>query len=456
MAACPYNPASEEYADFLFHYSTLDVPPRSGELPSGRCGEYITQDYAVFYAPLDDILPLSMEKYPYYTIPNLYTLLDSGNMELSGIRATLNTPALANGGQGVLIGLIDTGIDYQNPLFQTATGKTRILGIWDQTLPDPQSGEPAGVPDYFPDSGISYGTEYNEEAINQALASPDPLAVVPSMDTDGHGTFLAGIAAGGELSDGSFLGAAPRANLAVVKLKPAKTYLRDYYLISPDALAFQENDIMMGIKYLRVLAHRKRMPLVILIALGSNLGSHEGLSPLSASLQDTARFLGFCAVIAAGNETGLSHHFEGSIPAGDAFQDVEIRVGEPESQTGFVTELWASDADTYHVGLVSPSGEESGRIPLLPGNEVRIPFLLEGSAVTISYNRIETTTGRQMVFLRFEKPAPGIWRVRVYNSAYFTGRYHMWLPVDGFLSRQTVFLNPSPNNTITLPGNSVS
>ena len=456
MALCPFNPASEDYADFIYNYSSQNVLSPTGPLLSGACTEFVTQNYAIFYVPLNSILPLSLEKYAYYSIPNLFTPLDTSSMDASGILSTFNTPALANKGAGTMIGFLDTGIDYTNRLFCKPNGTTRILGIWDQTLPVDTDELPPGVPDYFRMSGASYGTEFTEEQINEALASDDPLSLVPSRDTNGHGTFIAGIAAGGSLPDDSFTGAAPECSLVVVKLKQAKRYLRDYYLIPEDATAFQENDIMMGIKYLRVMAHRYRMPLVILIALGSIMGSHEGLSPLSTSIQDVTRFLGFSAVIAAGNETGLSHHFEGIIPSDEPYQDVEIRVGEEESRRGFVLELWATNSDTYSVGFVSPTGEAISRIPIISGNETRIPFLLEGTVITVNYQLIEALTGRQLIFMRFEEPTVGIWRIRVYNSQFFTGSYHMWLPVEGFISDQTVFLNPSPNNTITLPGNSPS
>lgn len=255
MALCPFNPASEDYADFIYNYSSQNVLSPTGPLLSGACTEFVTQNYAIFYVPLNSILPLSLEKYAYYSIPNLFTPLDTSSMDASGILSTFNTPALANKGAGTMIGFLDTGIDYTNRLFRNPNGTTRILGIWDQTLPEDTDELPPGVPDYFPMSGASYGTEFTEEQINEALASDDPLSLVPSRDTNGHGTFIAGIAAGGTLPDDSFTGAAPECSLVVVKLKQAKRYLRDYYLIREDATAFQENDIMMGIKYLRVIRH---------------------------------------------------------------------------------------------------------------------------------------------------------------------------------------------------------
>ncbi|MCB7319594.1 S8 family peptidase [Lacrimispora sp. 210928-DFI.3.58] len=454
MAACPFNPASENIADFIFRYgSRQQIPGNPADIP---CMDYVSQDYAVIYTPLESVAPISLRKYSYYSIPSLFALLDTTSMEASGILSTFNAPALANKGKGVLIGFIDTGIDYTNPLFRNPDGSTRIVSIWDQSLPADSDSLPPGVPDLYPASGANYGTEFTREQINEALASDSPLSVVPSTDTNGHGTFLAGIAAGASLPEEDFTGAAPESELVVVKLKPAKQYLRDFYLVREGAEAFQENDVMMGIKYMRVAAYRLGRPLVILLGLGTNLGSHEATSPLSLILQDVSRTLGMATVIAAGNETGMAHHYEGTVKGNDQWEDVEIRVGPEEAEHGFVLELWAAAADTYSVGFVTPSGQTVDRIPIIYNNEPIISFLLEPTRITVNYILIETGSGRQMVFIRFEKPTVGVWKVRVYSSQFFTGAYNMWLPPRDHISDDTVFLLPNPNTTITIPGNTSS
>ena len=454
MADCPINSASETIADFIYRNGSQQQFPGNSE--DILCMDFVSTDFSIIYTPLDTVEPISLSKFTYYSIPGLYTLLDSSSMDASGILATHASPALSNQGRGVIIGIIDTGIDYTNPLFRNQDGTTRILSIWDQSLPEDKSLLPAGVPNRYNASGASYGTEYTQEQINEALESDNPFAVVPSTDTNGHGTFLAGIAAGGILPNQDFTGAAPECELVIVKLKPAKQYLRDFYLVSNDADAYQENDIMMGIKYLRVEAYNQRKPLVILLGIGSNLGSHEGTSPLNVMIQDISRYLGMATVIAAGNETGRGHHYMGSVPIGEESVEVEIRVGNAESQRGFVVELWAATADTYSVGFVSPSGESIGRIPIIGRNETSIPFLLEPTVITVNYQLIETGAGKQLVFIRFAAPTNGIWRIRVYNTQYLTGQFNMWLPAHTLISDETVFLTPSPYTTITLPGDSPS
>ena len=451
MNGCPVNPAREDIADFIYRQGTssLQVLEMQNRI---LCYDFSSREYAVIYLPLSEVLPITLGKYEYYSIPKLYTLLDTSSMEASGILPVFSQPALANQGEGVLIGFIDTGIDYQNPLFHNPDGTTRIAGIWDQTLPENQEELPLGVQDPSGLLGsISYGTTFRPEQINQALKSEDPLSLVPSQDELGHGTFLAGIAAGGETSSGDFIGAAPKASIGVVKLKPAKQYLRDFYLIRPDAPAYQENDIMMGIKYLQLLSQETSMPLVICISLGTNWGSHQGSSPLSSALETASRYTGTVNVIAAGNETGLSHHYSHYLSDRQEWEDVEIRVASGER--GFVAELWSDVAELYTIGFISPSGETVSRIPLTLGQDSRVTFLLEKTVITLSYLPAESGSGRQLIFFRFQDPAPGIWRVRVYNTLYLRGQYHMWLPVQGFASPETIFLKPDPDTTITCPGN---
>lgn len=451
MNGCPVNPAREDIADFIYRQGTssLQVLEMQNRI---LCYDFSSREYAVIYLPLSEVLPITLGKYEYYSIPKLYTLLDTSSMEASGILPVFSQPALANQGEGVLIGFIDTGIDYQNPLFRNPDGTTRIAGIWDQTLPENQEELPLGVQDPSGLLGsISYGTAFRPEQINQALKSEDPLSLVPSQDELGHGTFLAGIAAGGETSSGDFIGAAPKASIGVVKLKPAKQYLRDFYLIRPDAPAYQENDIMMGIKYLQLLSQETSMPLVICISLGTNWGSHQGSSPLSSALETASRYTGTVNVIAAGNETGLSHHYSHYLSDRQEWEDVEIRVASGER--GFVAELWSDVAELYTIGFISPSGETVSRIPLTLGQDSRVTFLLEKTVITLSYLPAESGSGRQLIFFRFQDPAPGIWRVRVYNTLYLRGQYHMWLPVQGFASPETIFLKPDPDTTITCPGN---
>ena len=213
MTGCPFNSASENIADFIYRYgSRQQFFGNSKDIP---CMDFVSTDLRIIYTPIDTVNPISLSKFSYYSIHGLYTLLGSGSMEASGILATHTSPALSNQGRGVIIGIIDTGIDYRNALFRNQDGTTRIISIWDQSLPDDKDNLPDGVPNRYNASGATYGTEYIREQINEALESNNPLTLVPSTDTNGHGTFLAGIAARGVLPGQNFTGAAPECELII-------------------------------------------------------------------------------------------------------------------------------------------------------------------------------------------------------------------------------------------------
>ena len=446
--SCPINPASENYADFIHRYGS-EAGPSDSFRNDIVCSDFAFPGYSILYVPSEAILPLSLEKYPYYSIPKLYTTMDTSALDASGISTAAAQPALGSRGRGTIIGFIDTGIDYRNPVFQNPNGTTRIIGIWDQTLPP--TVDPENLENSSESQPIQYGTFFTREQINEALASSTPLSLVPSTDTNGHGTFLAGVAAGSPIPEQDFIGAAPDAAIAMVRLKPAKQYLREFFCIPENAVAFQENDIIMGIRYLTLLAQEYRMPLTICLGLGTNSGSHEGSSPLSQALRYVSQYIGICAVTAAGNETGLSHHYAGSVPSDSVPDEVAIRVGN--SETGFVTELWSSTPELYTVGFVSPSGEEIGRIPLTLSSNTTVSFLLEPTVITVYYRPHEIDSGKQLIFMKFLNPIPGEWRIRVYSNQILNGDFHMWLPAEGLISPETVFLSPNPNTTITSPGN---
>lgn len=149
-----------------------------------------------------------------------------------------------------------------------------------------------GLARRIPIDALHYGSVYQRSHINEALRSEDPHSIVPTSDPLRHGTQMALVAAGSEDADAFFSGAAPESELVVVRLKPARTYLRDFFLIREDAIAFQEDDIMLGIKFLLYIARQEKKPLVILLGLGTNTGSHSGTSPLGLYLNSLSRASG--------------------------------------------------------------------------------------------------------------------------------------------------------------------
>ena len=437
--SCMINVASEEYADFITTYSSS--PEELIRSVKTSCIDFINHRFAVLHIPLASVLPLRLSTYTYPAVPKLYSLLDASAMEAAGILPASRVPAFSNQGEGVIIGFVDTGIDYTDPLFRFPDGSTRILGIWDQTMENPDK--------EYPD--LLYGTQYTREDIDRALRFADPFSLLPSRDENGHGTFLASVAAGNSAPQKEFTGAAPRAYLAAVRLKPAKKYLRDFYLIREEAEAYQENDIMMGISYLMSLARKYSMPMVICLGLGTNQGSHTGRSPLGLYMNDLSSYFGVVLVTAAGNETGYGHHYSASLTAGEKSRLVELNVGK--NDPGFSMELWAQDVEVYRVGFVSPTGEVIEPLPSAVGEENVIRFLVEQTEITVYTDIVSSSSGSQMIFIRFRNPMPGIWSIRVVSVLDITGTFHIWLPCHGFLSDDTRFLLPDPDTVITEPGN---
>lgn len=438
---CKERILSDDYYDFIV--DDIRTPFLSGVLLDNVCEQPVGNNYRCVYLSRIQVAPITLEKFSYNSIPKCFSPTSMETMNQAGILPLQTYPTLKLTGKGVLIGFLDSGIDYQNPIFRNLDGTTRIAGIWDQTI---QDGTPPAV--------FAYGSEYTREQIDQALLLENPLNLVPSVDTDGHGTFTASLAAGSGNPEEAFLGAAPDAVIGVVKLKQAKQYLRDYYFISKDTVCYQENDILLGLHYLEQLAKQLNLPLVYCISVGSSAGGHVGALPLSQILNNYGAYANRVPVVGTGNESDKRHHFYNEIPDNRTIQTVEVRVGE--SVPGFTMELWTSIPNILSISLISPSGENTNRIPIRANSRTTFDFLFERTRVTIDYQLIVEKENSELIFFRFDAPSAGVWRVNVEPIRIIDGRYHIWLPVTELLQGEVFFLNSNPYYTITNPGNANS
>ena len=204
---------AQNYGDFI-------IPNRQGFLENYReyGAQVLNRYYGLIHYPLNGRFLEYLSSFTYNFTPKILTLMDTVSLDASGITRVQNQPTLNLKGSSILMGFVDTGIDYTHPVFRRSDGSSRIYGIWDQTI---QTGTPP--------EGQYYGTEYPNEQLNEALRSDTPAALVPTEDTNGHGTFLAGVAAGSAIPEEDFIGAAPEAAIAMVKLKEAKDYLKEFY-----------------------------------------------------------------------------------------------------------------------------------------------------------------------------------------------------------------------------------
>jgi len=367
----------------------------------------------------------------------IYGLLDLQSLEASGIIQVQNQPYLNLRGKGVLVGLIDTGIDYTQNIFRYQNGTSRIQYIYDQTVR-------GNTPE-----GFFFGTEYANSQINEALKSPNPYDIVPERDTIGHGTFLASVAAGGEGEEG-FLGAAPDSEMIVVKLRKARPFYYQRFLIPPEANAYEHTDIMIGIEYVLKKSRELGRPVSICIALGTNQGGHNGTSIFEQYLREISTLRGVCVCVAAGNESQAKHHFQGVLLNQGEDQSMDIQVGEDAGS--FSISIRNTAADRISVAVRSPTGEMVGRIPARSGTRSETRLVLEKTTIIIEYFFPIEISGGQVTIVRLINASPGIWNIIVHGDIVLDGNYHAWLPITGFVSPTVGFLAPSPYTTIVVPG----
>lgn len=431
---------SNDYADFIINYRSN--PKATENIPNATVF-ILDETYAIIHVPISSISGVNIPKMPFAFPPNLYGLVSKVSLEASGVEQLRNIPAFDLRGDGVLIGILDTGINYTLPAFLKPDGTTKIVSIWDQTIPS----ENAYPFDTF------FGTEYQSEQINQALNSADPFEIVPSTDENGHGTMLAAVAAGSENRDENFFGVAPNAELVVVKLRQAKQYLRDFYTIPQDVVCYQENSIMWAVQYCVLKARQLRRPISICIGIGSSQGPHDGTTPLNVMLSRRADVPNIGITTAAGNEGNRGRHFHAVIDPSVGSTTVELNVGENEG--GFFMELWGDAPGIYSVDILSPSGEYIPRIPA--GLEVRrnITFIFDQTELDVIYQTVESQTGDQLIRFIFHNVSAGTWKFNVYLQGNLPGAFNIWLPMGDFATDGTYFIKPDIYNTVLSPGTAI-
>lgn len=333
-------------------------------------------------------------------------------------------------GQGTLVAVIDSGIDYTLPDFRNADGSTRIRYLWDQTT----------------------GEEYSAERINEALQAQTPearYALVPSRDTSGHGTAVAGIAAGngrgslagvsaGTAVRGMYAGVAPESELVVVKLG------------LPRQEGFpRTTELMLGVDYAVRKAVDLGMPMAMNISFGNSYGAHNGQSLLERYLDSVAGVGKTCICVGAGNEGRGAGHASGVLRTGEE-QRVELAVQERE--TGLNVQIWKAYTDEMQISLINPSDVRIG-----PFQEILGPqrFTVGQTEILLYYGKPSPYSTRQEIFIDFlpreTYVAPGLWKIVLSAGNVVSGRYDLWLPGTGALNAGTGFTYPSAQVTLTIP-----
>lgn len=337
-------------------------------------------------------------------------------------------------GTGVLVAIIDSGIDYANLDFRNADGTTRIYALWDQTIPG------------NPPEGYVQGTEYTQEKINEALQQEnrtERMKIVPSEDRSGHGTAVAGIAAGnGRGSKGArYQGVASESGILVVKLG------------TPREEGFpRTTELMQAIDYVVKKAQRAGRPVAINISFGNTYGSHTGTSLLERFIADIANLWKSVICIGMGNEGASAGHTAGILKENT---EERIPLAVQMKETAINVQIWKSYHDIVDISLISPAGVQIGPIPEVIGTQ---HFVVGDTEILLYYGEPSPFHVSQEIFIEFLPKdsyiTPGIWQFVLTPRKIVTGEYDLWLPSENVLNRGTAFRYPTERGTLTIPSTS--
>ena len=409
--------AGERAWDLIIKYS--------GSLDAAReISESVTEllnNYAVVRIREDRIGALaSLPEVEFVEKPkSLYFQADVGR-QVSCIDAVQEAPYGLTG-QGVLVGIVDSGIDLTNADFRNEDGTTRIAALWDQT-----------------------DREYTSEEINDFLnaeGTGQPAVQQPlSADSSGHGTAVAGIAAGnGRGSEGRrYRGAAPESELVIVKMK------------SPQPGGFpRTTELMTGVDYLIRKAQEMRMPIAVNISFGNTYGPHDGSSLVEQYLNDVSAIWKNVICIGTGNEGTAAGHAAGIV------SDEEERVQElavQEREQPFGLQIWKSYTDEIDISIISPAGERVGPFREKTGAQ---RYLTGSTELLVYYGEPKPYSVRQEIFIAFlpmrDYVDSGVWQIVLTPRRIVAGTYQMWLPAQAALNVGTAFLTPDSMSTLTVP-----
>lgn len=333
-------------------------------------------------------------------------------------------------GRDVLFACVDSGVSLIHPDFRKEDGSTRILYLWDQTIPG------------NPPEGYAVGTEYTQEEINAALQEKTPeerQRMVPSGDVSGHGTAVLGIGAGnGRSSGGRYRGVAYEADLIVVKLGTPL----------PDGFP-RTTQLMTGVDYCIRKAVELQKPIAVNLSFGNNYGDHRGSSLLEAYL-DTVSGVGKNVIcVGMGNE-GVSAVHQALVLLQDRSLTAEFSIGEFETSTNL--QLWKSYADRVRIYLEDPAGNRAGPVEEILGTQ---RFRLSGTEVLIYYGTPTPYEVLQEIYIDFlpqeQYVTSGVWRIILEPVNIVWGLADLWLPVTENASSRTRFLTPSAAGSFTVP-----
>lgn len=344
----------------------------------------------------------------------------------------LQTPAFNLNGEGIIVAVIDSGVDYTHPDFRNPNGSTRILNIWDQTLPG------------NPPVGFRIGTEFNQAQINAAL-NPETegevrsTQAVPSRDLSGHGTQVLGIAAGnGRASNGRYRGVAYESDIIVVKLGLAR----------PNSFP-RTTELMQALDYVIRKAIEYQKPVAINLSFGTVYGSHDGSGLLETYIDDISNLWKSTISVGTGNEGSTGGHTSGILRNNEP---VEIQFGIVNNELSINLQIWKSYVDEFDISIVHPSGQVIGPLQEVLGPQRYVAGMTQ---LLIYYGEPSPSSVSQEIYIDFIPRDTyidsGIWRLIFTPKRIVEGRYDVWLPASAAVGIGTRFYQPTVETTLTIP-----
>ncbi len=369
---------------------------------SYACGDVLTNTIGVISLPyeyLDQVL-IDVPSIKFIDFRSMSVLQDISPSSIDQILTIKKNPYLNLTGKGVLVGIVDTGIDYLNNEFIREDGTSRIAAIWDQTIENIKA------------ESVYLGNIYSNEEINKAINAyknkEDPYAIVPSKDDIGHGTEMAGII-GARGYNGEFQGVANDCEFVIVKLLESLNFQKilqsNNVKYTP---VYNSSEIVAGIEYLKNFSVRMNKPMVIYLGIGTTEGSHDGNNLISKYLTSIASIRGIALVAGVGNEGAAEGHASGIIKNVGETDSVELNI--PREMKNFSLHIWVKRPNKMSLNVISPTGEESSFIQAKRNKREEINFVFSKTNLKLNYYMPEHFSGHEVIEVIFKDINPGIWK----------------------------------------------
>ncbi|CUN52834.1 MULTISPECIES: S8 family peptidase [Clostridium] len=436
-----WNYFSEDSPDFIVEYRGNFK--EEIDRVDYACGDEITKNLGVVSTAYENIerLKKDVPSIIFIEIRAPYVLQEMAPNDIEGVVEIKKNPYLALRGGGVLVGIVDTGIDYLNNEFIREDGRTRILSIWDQSIQGSSSKD------------VFIGRVFSEEDINNAInlfkSGGDPYSIVPTKDEVGHGTKVASII-GARGYDEEVEGIAPDCEYVVVKLFESLYYRK---MLIENGVEYKpiynESEILAGIEYLKNYSIKSKKPMVICIPLGTTEGSHDGNNLLSRYITSIGNIRGIVVVAGVGNEGASSTHVSANLASVGDTKEFELKI--PKEIKTLSIGAWVKRPNKASVNIISPTGEASRFIQPKIGKKEQVKFIFTNTTLEVYHFAPERFTGHQLVIMYFNSIKAGLWKLQFKGEYVIDGRIDIWLPPKEMLPQGTIFLTPDPYTTLTIP-----